>query len=190
MTDDNADYDLFEHKYPMPEPHVFLQCNSEYWARMLFVKRSVLEYDQTCFTESMEMVLTMSIENMGQRIEESYCVEYDIWISFKLHVSLEFVTKRNSDSWKICISQSIVWNVIEFTRDCLKTNNAEYFNGDTSREYNAPLFFLDIKIEWNWELLRQQPTSHEFQAFLNVLLHRFQSGFRKFHSTETALLSA
>ena len=45
---------------------------------MLFVKRSVLEYDQTCFTESMEMVMTMSIENMGQRIEESYCVEYDI----------------------------------------------------------------------------------------------------------------
>ena len=43
---------------------------------MLFVKRSVLEYDQTCFTvESMEMVMTMSIENMGQRIEESYSVE-------------------------------------------------------------------------------------------------------------------
>ena len=51
---------------------------------MLFVKRSVLEYDQTCFTESMEMVMTMSIENMGQRIKESHCVEWDIWISFKL----------------------------------------------------------------------------------------------------------
>ena len=59
----------------IPEPHVFLECNSEYSARMLFVKRSVLEYDQTCFTESMEMVMTMSIENMGQGIEESYCVE-------------------------------------------------------------------------------------------------------------------
>ena len=130
----------------------------------------------------------MSSENMGQRIKESHCVEWDIWISFKLF--LEIVTKRKSDSWHICISQSIVWNVIESTRDYLKVNNcAEYFNGDTSREHNAPLFSLDIKIEWNWERLRK-PTSQEFQAFLNVLLHRFQSSFRKFHSTETALLSA
>ena len=119
----------------------------------------------------------MSKEYMGQRIKESYCVEWDIWISFKLHVILELVTKRKSDSWKIRISQSIVWNVIEFTRDCLKANNAEYFNGDTSREYNTTYFFLDNNIEWNWERL-WKPTAHEFQAFLNVLLHRFQTGFR------------
>ena len=103
-----------------------------------------------------------------------------------IQVIFRAVTKRKSDSWDICMSQSIVWNVIESTRDCLTGNNAEYFNADTSREHNAPLFSLDIKIEWNWERLRK-PIYHEFRALLCVLLHRFQSGFR---STETALLSA
>ena len=41
----------------IPDPHVFLECNVEYWARMLFVKRTVLEYDQTCFTESTDRVM-------------------------------------------------------------------------------------------------------------------------------------
>ena len=43
----------------IPDPHVFLEWNSEYWARMFFVKRTVLEYDQTCFifTESTDRVM-------------------------------------------------------------------------------------------------------------------------------------
>ena len=57
--------------------------------------------------------------------------------------------------------QSIVWNVIESTRDCLKANNDKYFNTDTPREHNAPLFLI---IKWNWGRLRK-PTSHEFEGF-------------------------
>ena len=113
-------------------------------------------------TESTDRVMIDVKREYGTEIKESYCVEWDIWISFKLF--LEFVTKRKFDSWDICISQSIVWNVIESTRDCLKVNNAEYFNSDTSRENKTPLFSLDIKTEWNWERLRK-PTSYEFQAF-------------------------
>ena len=51
--------------------------------------------------------------------------------------------------------------VIESTRDCLKANNAEYFNTDSPREHNAQLFLI---IKWNWGRLRK-PTSYEFQGF-------------------------
>ena len=57
--------------------------------------------------------------------------------------------------------QSIVWNVIESTRDYLKANNAEYVNTDSPREHNAQLFLI---IKWNWGRLRK-PTSYEFQGF-------------------------
>ena len=42
----------------------------------------------------------------------------------------EIVIKRKSNSWEVCSFQSIVWNVIKSTADCLKANNAEHCNGN------------------------------------------------------------
>ena len=74
--------------------------------------------------------------------EKSLGVVRDMWISLKLF--LEVVIKRKSNSWDVRTLKSIVWNVIELTRDRLKANknNAEYCIGATPREHNVPSSLL------------------------------------------------
>ena len=103
--------------------------------------------------------------NNNETERESKGVGLDMWISVKLF--LEVVIKRKSNSWDVRTLKSIVWNVIELTRDRLKANknNAEYCIGATPREHNVPSSLL---ITLN-KRLRTSPETN-FQLISGFLL--------------------